>query len=328
MRDYLLRTMARDSVVTIETGSVIDNRTICDLFGVANMGGIRVCKARNHIVLISNNTDPLYRNDWKDDVLHFVGMGATGPQKLDRQNRTLANSVRAGATLHLFEVFEKSRYTYAGVVELVGEPYRSDQADARADSRFVWIFPLRRKPVTTSIESVRHVAATSASIDHLPHGAYAVIGSGLSVDQIDLVNGVLDQLKESGLKVFDQRDVERQRYERDLSRWDEDVLDHARSIVRGLIAKRVARGSAVVDDELRINAVSSEHELREALKFLDHDDPESAEAVFEDARQTVPMPDVPASLLSEITTESIDDIVRPNRPLAAAMDRKRYDDFI
>src|ERR1700730_12003720 len=87
------------------------------------MGGIRVCKERNHIVLISNNTDPTYRNEWQDGTLHFVGMGSVGPQKLDRQNRTLANSKRYGWTVHLFEAFEKGRYVYAGEVELAADPY-------------------------------------------------------------------------------------------------------------------------------------------------------------------------------------------------------------
>jgi 5-methylcytosine-specific restriction enzyme A len=120
-------------------GETIDNRTICDLFEVANMGGIRVSQARSHIVLISNNTDPTYRNEWGDGTLHFVGMGSIGPQKLHRQNKTLANSKRYGWTVHLFEVFEKGRYVYAGEVELAADPYFSDQPDARADARFVWI---------------------------------------------------------------------------------------------------------------------------------------------------------------------------------------------
>jgi hypothetical protein len=34
----------------IGVSGVVDNRTICDLFGVANMGGIRVNKSRNLIV--------------------------------------------------------------------------------------------------------------------------------------------------------------------------------------------------------------------------------------------------------------------------------------
>src|SRR3954453_1583913 len=124
----------------IEPGDVINNRTICDIFGVANTGGIRVNWARNLIVLISNNIGLLYRNDWKDDVLHFVGRGSIGPQKLDRQNLTLAKSKQNGAAVYLFEVFEKGHYRFSGEVELTGEPYLSDQIDSQNESRFVWIF--------------------------------------------------------------------------------------------------------------------------------------------------------------------------------------------
>lgn len=205
-------------------GSTVDNRTICDLFGVANTGGIRVCIARNLIVLISNNTDPLYRNEWKDGVLHFVGRGSTGPQKLDRQNKTLANATRSGAALHLFEVFEKSKYVYAGEVELADDPYMSDQTDARADSRFVWIFPLRRKPISAVAKGVNADPSAPVEIAHLPHGAYAVIGSDLDKDQIDIVHRLIEQLKQAGIVVFDQRDVDLQRYDKALGRWHEEVL--------------------------------------------------------------------------------------------------------
>jgi hypothetical protein len=313
----------------IEVGSVIDNPTICDLFGVASMGGIRVCNARNHIVVISNNTDPLYRNEWRGDVLHFVGMGTTGPQKLDRQNRTLANSTKAGAALHLFEVFEKSRYVYFGEVELVGEPYVSDQDDARAESRFVWIFPLRRK-LTRSVESMQNFAGTSAAIDHLPHGAYAVIGLDMSDDQIDLLNGVLDRLKESGLIVFDKRDVDKRRYDKAMDKWYRDVLDNVRSSIKELIAKKKHRSKVersyvgVRDDELEISSGSNEYDLRAALKLLDRDDRVSAEAVFEEARQRVPMPDVPKSLRSWITADEAAEFARP-RAKPASIDRAKFD---
>jgi 5-methylcytosine-specific restriction enzyme A len=127
-------------------GEAVDNRPLCDLYGVGIMGGIQVNTRRNLIVLVSNNTDQTYRNEWRDGVLqHFVGTGSVGPQKLGRQNKTLANAGNSGSTIHLFEVFETSRYVYAGEVELAGEPYRSDQTDARKESRFVWIFPLRKK---------------------------------------------------------------------------------------------------------------------------------------------------------------------------------------
>jgi hypothetical protein len=136
-------------------------------------------------------------------------MGSTGPQKLDCQNRTLANSKKNGMTVHLFELFEKSRYVYAGEVELVGEPYMFERADARADDRFVWIFPLRPRATT---EVAVGAKPQDDLPDHLPYGAYAVVGSGLTEDQIKIVNEALDRLKAAGVRVTDQREVEEKRY--------------------------------------------------------------------------------------------------------------------
>jgi hypothetical protein len=260
-------------------------------------------------------------------VLHFVGMGSIGPQKLDRQNRTLANTTKSGATIHLFEVFEKSRYVYAGEVELAGEPYMSDQRDTRADNRFVWIFPLRRKPATKIVRAFQADEVSSAAMTHLPHGAYAVIGSDLTQDQIGLVNRLLDQLKQTGVSVFDKRDVDRRRYEKALGLWHDEVLDQARLIVRELIAKKRRLAKAdIVDDELRINSESSEQNLRDALKFLDREDRAGTEAIFEQARQRVPMPEVPPSLLSEVTTDSIEDIEHPKGKFRS-LRPKNFDGF-
>jgi hypothetical protein len=318
------------SSTTIEIGAVVDNRTLCDLFGVAAMGGIRVNTSRNLIVLISNNTDPTYRNEWKDGLLHFVGTGSIGPQKLGRQNKTLANAGKSGAALHLFEVWAKSRYVYAGEVELAAEPYMSDQDDARADSRFVWVFPLRRK--NAAADGIGETPEPESS-DHLPHGAYAVIGSGLTDGQIDLVNEALDRLKQAGVPVTDQRDIDRKRYDKALARWYEAVLDHVRSTIRELIAKRKRAAKAenrtfgLIDDELKINAASSERELRDALKFLDRDDPIVMEEVFEEARRSVPMPDPPKSMLPESTEPDSIEITDSKGTPIRQHDPARFRDF-
>jgi hypothetical protein len=279
----------------------IDNKTICDAFGVATMGGIRVNKSRSLIVLITNNTDPTYSNEWRDGILHFVGMGSIGPQKLDRQNNTLAKSKRNGWTVYLFEVFEKGRYVYAGEVELAGDPYFSDQLDARAEARFVWIFPLRRKATTdVAVDAPPDVEAELP--DHLPFGAYAVIGADLTPEQAALVNQAMDGLRAAGVKVTDQRDVDEKRYEKALVRWHKDVLDHVRAEVRRLIANEKRRVEAqgrkfkIVDDELRINSASNEQELRAALMHLDRDEPAAMQEVFEKAMKAVPMPEAPKSL--------------------------------
>jgi hypothetical protein len=282
-------------------GETVDNQTIYDVFDVANMGGIRVSKARSHIVLISNNTDPTYRNEWRDGTLHFVGMGSTGPQKLDRQNRTLAKSKRYGWTVYLFEVFEKGRYVYAGEVELAGEPYLSDQVDARAAARFVWIFPLRPKATTEVAVSALPEAETELP-DHLPHGAYAVIGSALTAGQTALVNQAIDGLRAAGVTVTDQRDVDEKRYKKAVERWYEENLDRVRAAVRELIAKKKRAAEAqgrkfsLVDDELRINSASNEQELRAALMLLDRDEPAAMQEIFEQAWNAVPMPEAPKSL--------------------------------
>lgn len=284
-------------------GETIDNRTVCDVFGVANMGGIRVNKSRSCIVLISNNTDPTYRNEWRDGILHFVGRGSLGPQKLDRQNNTLAKSKRNGWTVYLFEVFEKGRYVYAGEVELAADPYFSDQADARADARFVWIFPLRLRPEATTEVAVSALPeAETEPPDHLPHGAYAVIGAGLTAEQTELVNEAIDHLRTAGVKVTDRRDVDEKRYKKALVRWHENVLDHVRAVAKKLIAKKKqlteaqGRKFSLVDDELRINSASNEQELRAALMHLDRDEPAAMQEIFDQAMNAVPMPEAPKSL--------------------------------
>jgi hypothetical protein len=266
------------------------------------MGGIRVNKARNHIVLISNNTDPTYRNEWQDgSTLHFVGMGSTGPQKLNRQNNTLANSKRNGWTVHLFEVFEKGRYVYAGEVELAADPYFSAQPDARADDRFVWIFPLRPKATTDLAVSAVYEAETELP-DHLPFGAYALIGSGRTEEQTELVNQAIDGLRAAGVKVTDQRDVDEKRYKKAMERWYEENLDRVRAMVRELISKKKqlaeaqGRKFSLVDDELRINSASNEQELRAALMLLDRDEPAAMQEIFEKAWDAVAMPEAPKSL--------------------------------
>jgi hypothetical protein len=310
-------------------GETVDNRTLCDLFGVGNMGGIRVNKRRSLIALVSNNTDPTYRNEWRDEILHFVGMGSIGPQKLGRQNKTLADSTRRKYAVHLFEVSRKGQYTYAGEVELAGEPYMSDQPDARAEDRFVWVFPLRKKPASTAPASADERAG------HLPYGAYAVISAHLTDEQRAVVNGAMDRLKEAGVDVFDRRDVDRGRYEKALGQWWEAVLDRVRVKVKELIAnrKRAARAAGrefkLVDDELRVNSGSMEAELRAALAFLDYDDPIAQEQLFDEARSEVPFPDPPESVRDQPETPpdtNFEEIERP-RWQAAKIDRTRFAKF-
>ena len=101
-----------------EIGDVVSNGQLSDAFGVGNMGGMRRSKKTGTLVLISDNTKGLYSDQWKDGVLNYTGMGKIGDQTLSgNQNKTLAESDTNGVEVHLFEVFERTRYTYTGVVK-------------------------------------------------------------------------------------------------------------------------------------------------------------------------------------------------------------------
>lgn len=130
----------------IKPGDVIVNQQLSTLFQIGTQGGMRRSTTTNSLVLISDQTKSFYKDEWKGDILHYTGMGMTGDQDINyMQNRTLAESKTNGAGVHLFEVYEPGRYTYRGMVELAGEPYKKNQKDKNGNNRKVVIFPLALK---------------------------------------------------------------------------------------------------------------------------------------------------------------------------------------
>ena len=126
-------------------GDIVSNNQIADAFKVGNMGGMRLSKATETLVLISDNTKSLYQDKWHNGQLLYTGMGKIGDQKLKgTQNKTLAESNSNGIEVHLFEVDKPTQYTYAGQVELASVPFQQIQPDDHGDNRKVWVFPLRK----------------------------------------------------------------------------------------------------------------------------------------------------------------------------------------
>ena len=110
------------------------------------MGGMRRSKKTGTLVIMSDHTKNFYHDEWKDGVLHYTGMGKNGDQVLvGNQNGTLYHSDTNGVNVHLFEVLEKSVYTYKGIVKLAAQPYQAAQETFDGEMRRVWIFPV--KPV-------------------------------------------------------------------------------------------------------------------------------------------------------------------------------------
>ena len=125
-------------------GDILINDDLMNIFKCSGQGGMRKSNSTNTLILISDETKGLYEDKWYTDEFHYTGMGKSGDQSLDfMQNKTLAQSNTNGVEVHLFEVFEKKKYTYTGQVKLIGEPYQSIQKGEDGIDRNVWIFKLK-----------------------------------------------------------------------------------------------------------------------------------------------------------------------------------------
>lgn len=139
----------------ISIGAEVSNDQMRRLFKCGNMGGMRRSTKTGTLVIISDETKGLYRDVWKNGVLHYTGMGKIGNQVLQgNQNGTLFYSDTNGVEVHLFEVLKKAVYTYRGVVKLVDKPYKGKQPDEKGNMREVWIFPVM--PVYEIAQNVVH----------------------------------------------------------------------------------------------------------------------------------------------------------------------------
>jgi len=127
-----------------KVGQVIKNEELVSKFKVGNSGGMRRSIENKTLVIICDHTKGLYDDKWYGNILHYTGIGKKGDQ--DRQylqNKTLSESNFNGVDVHLFEVLEKKKYIYLGIVKLCGEPYQENQKDENGLMRKVWMFPLK-----------------------------------------------------------------------------------------------------------------------------------------------------------------------------------------
>lgn len=128
----------------LKQGDILNNYELMNIFKCSGQGGMRKSNKTNTLILISDDTKALYEDKWYDDEFHYTGMGKSGDQSLEfMQNKTLAQSNQNGVEVHLFEVFEKTKYTYVGIVKLSGEPYQATQKGEDGQLRKVWVFKLK-----------------------------------------------------------------------------------------------------------------------------------------------------------------------------------------
>jgi 5-methylcytosine-specific restriction enzyme A len=128
----------------LKRGDELSNADLGVIFGVGNNGGMRRSRSTNTLVIVSDPTKGLYIDEWRGGILHYCGMGLQGAQSLSfAQNKTLAESRTNGVAVHLFEVHHSGIYEYVGPVQLVADPYESQQPDKNGNMRRVWVFPVR-----------------------------------------------------------------------------------------------------------------------------------------------------------------------------------------
>ena len=129
----------------LEINKKYTNKDIIDKFGGNHQKGIRISSDKKNIILITKSTsDNLYKDQWKGKVLYYTGMGQKGDQVLKGENKELNDSkLNSDITIHLFEVFKASEYTYAGTVELCGEVEVVEEEDIEGKMRKVYKFPLK-----------------------------------------------------------------------------------------------------------------------------------------------------------------------------------------
>lgn len=125
-------------------GQNYENTEIANIFKCSNQGGIRKSLKTKSIVIIAKYTDCLYTHENSGDIINFMGMGKLGNQEMKRQNKSILVAKDEGFKIHLFEMFEDKIYTYAGVVELIDNPFMKKAPDDKGNERDAIIFPLKR----------------------------------------------------------------------------------------------------------------------------------------------------------------------------------------
>lgn len=136
--------MTVSDISKLISGAEINNKQLCSIFECGPQGGMRRSLKTKTLVIVSNHVDSIYDDRWQEDVFYYTGMGRKGNQSLSFfQNKTLAESPTNDVKVHLFEVFERKKYTYIGQMVLADEPFFESQPDEAGKIRSVCVFPLK-----------------------------------------------------------------------------------------------------------------------------------------------------------------------------------------
>ncbi|WP_372780715.1 AAA family ATPase (plasmid) [Priestia aryabhattai] len=123
----------------------LKNQELVTMFKCGNSGGMRRSLKTNSLLLISDRTNPTYKNLSRDEegIWHFTGMGRKGDQSISYlQNKTLFNSNSTGVSLYLFECIGRDNYVFIDCVLLASKPYLDEQLGEDKKLRKAIVFKL------------------------------------------------------------------------------------------------------------------------------------------------------------------------------------------
>jgi len=132
-----------ESIDDLKRGSIIDEKTLMNIFKCGQMGGMRRSLRTNSLVLLSYNDETYYKKAKKEEgIWKYTGMGKSGDQSLDYlQNKTLFSSNEKDINVYLFIVNDK-KYKFIDQVFLAGEPTKEEFPGEDGDIREILLFPL------------------------------------------------------------------------------------------------------------------------------------------------------------------------------------------
>ena len=144
-------------------------------------GGINICKRTNTIVITSLHTGNRIYDDklFDGDVMFYTGEGQIGDQKMWKGNKAILEAKEMGRAIHLFVRFKKTEYTYYGEVELVDQPFYSEEKDVEGNLRKVIKFPMMQKASVRKMTEYEAGHAITGGITPMEKPVIQVVGAAI-----------------------------------------------------------------------------------------------------------------------------------------------------
>lgn len=168
-----------------EIGKKYKRDDLISAFGGSFMRGINICKRTNTIVITSKHTGNRIYDDklFEGDVMYYTGEGQEGDQTLTFGNKAIHEAKGKNVPIYLFVVFKKTEYTYYGEVEVVDQPFFTNEKDVKGNMRKVIKFPMMQKSSARMLTNFEMEHQISCGITPMEKPIIQVVGAAIINDK-------------------------------------------------------------------------------------------------------------------------------------------------